>query len=281
VDCCCPSAIIKCTEGDEVIPQTVLHLYGDESYSVDGPIEKYEWDVDQPAGSQSVFVPSPAYPNPTFEANVAGMYTFFLTVYDMENTPSCYPAIYDVFVIPDEALHIELLWKTPEDPDETDTGPEAGSDVDVHFTHPLAAGPDLDRDGKADGWFDMPFDCFWFNAHPEWGSYDPSVDDNPGLDRDDTDGAGPENINLNIPEDVTYRVGVHYWNDHGYGPAYVTLRAYIYAELVWEVADVQLAELDMWEACTIDWAAGKVQLVVDPAGQYKITPNYQNPYFFQ
>ena len=40
------------------------------------------------------------------------------------------------------------------------------------------------------------FDCFWFNAHPNWGSFDPSVDDDPGLDRDDTDGAGPENLFL-------------------------------------------------------------------------------------
>ena len=129
---CCPTAVIKCTEGDEVIPQTVLHLYGDESYADNGGIGKWEWDVDQPAGSQSVFVPSCTFPNPTFEANVAGVYTFYLTVYDQLNTPSCFPAAYQVVVMPDVAIHVELLWFTPEDPDETDTGPEAGSDVDLH-----------------------------------------------------------------------------------------------------------------------------------------------------
>jgi len=277
----CPTAIIKCAEGDEVIPQTVLHLFGDESSASNGTIQKWEWSVEQPAGSQSVFVPSYTFPNPTFETNVAGVYTFYLTVYDQTNTPSCFPATYEVVVIPDEAIHIELLWHTPEDPDETDTGPEAGSDLDLHFLHPWAAGPDLDGDGAPDGWFDIPFDCFWFNAHPNWGSYDPAINDDPGLDRDDTDGAGPENINLDIPENVIYRVGIHYWNDHGYGASYATVRVYIYAQLVFEVADVMLVDSDMWEVCTVEWPSGKVQVITTDDGGYKITPAYHNPYFFQ
>ena len=276
----CPTAVIQCAEGAEVIPQTVLHLYGDQSYAATDTIAKWDWSVEQPLGSQSVFIPSNTFPNPTFEVNVAGKYTFSLTVYDEHNIPSCAPDTFEVVVIPDEAIHIELLWYTPEDPDETDEGPEAGSDLDLHFTHPWAGGPDLDGDGQPDGWFDQPFDCFWFTAHPEWGSFDPSIDDNPGLDRDDTDGAGPENINLNIPGDVTYKVGVHYWNDHGYGASYATIRVYIYSQLVFEIPDVKLVDKDMWEVCTVEWPSGKVQVVMDPSGQYKITPNYQNPFFF-
>ncbi|MFH1529703.1 MAG: choice-of-anchor D domain-containing protein [Pseudomonadota bacterium] len=278
----CPTAVIQCAEGNEVIPQTVLHLYGDQSYAATGTIAKWDWSVEQPLGSQSVFIPSNTFPNPTFEVNVAGKYTYNLTVYDEQNVPSCAPDTFEVVVIPDEAIHIELLWHTPEDPDETDEGPEAGSDLDLHFTHPWAGGPDLDGDGQPDGWFDQPYDCFWFNAHPEWGSFDPSIDDNPGLDRDDTDGAGPENINLNIPEDdKSYKVGVHYWNDHGYGASYATVRVYIYSQLVFEVPDVKLVDSDMWEVCTVAWPSGKVQVVTDANGSYKITPNYQNPFFFQ
>jgi hypothetical protein len=276
----CPTAIIKVQEGEEVIPQTVLHLFGDESYAGNGAISKWEWDVDQPVGSVSAFVPSKSFPNPTFEANVAGAYTFYLTVYDQTNTPSCYPAEYEVIVIPDEAIHIELLWHTPEDADETDTGPEAGSDLDLHLLHPWAAGPDLDGDGAPDGWFDIPFDCFWFNPHPNWGSYDPAVNDDPGLDRDDTDGGGPENVNLDIPENQTYRVGVHYWCDHGYGPAYATVRVYIYAVLVFEVVDVMMVNKDMWSVCTVEWPSGKVTMTTDDTGGYKITPDYINPFFF-
>ena len=277
-----PTAVIHCAEGNEVNPQTNLHLFGDESYSPNGVIQKWEWRVTQPVGSQSVFIPTYTFPNPTFEANVAGAYVFELDVFDGTGMRSCIPARHEVLVIPDEAIHIELLWHTPSDPDETDTGPGAGSDLDLHFLHPWAAGPDLDGDGAPDGWFDNLFDCFWFNPHPNWGSYDPAINDDPSLDRDDTDGAGPENINLDIPEEgVNYRVGVHHWNDHGYGPSYATLRVYIYAFLVFEQAGVMLLDLDMWEVCTVEWPSGKVVVVTGKDGGYKITPDYENPYFFQ
>jgi len=279
VDSDCPTAIIKCAEGDEVIPQTVLHLYGDESYS-SSAISKWSWSVDQPPGSQSVFIPSNSFPNPTFETNVAGIYSFHLVVYNDHNIPSCAPAIFEVVVIPDDAIHVELLWHTPQDPDETDTGPETGADLDLHFLHPWAAGPDLDGDGNPDGWFDSYFDCFWFNAHPNWGSFDPDISDDPALDRDDTDGAGPENMNLDIPENVTYRIGVHYWDDHGYGISYATIRVYIYGKLAYERNDVLMITCDMWEAVTVDWPTAKITTITNTDGSLKLIPMYSNPYFF-
>ncbi len=278
---CCVTPIIKCDEGDEVTPQTVLHLYGDQSYSTWGEVVEWEWEVEQPVGSQSVFIPSNTVAQPTFEVNVAGVYTFRLWATDDWGEPSYGPAHYEVVVIPDAAIHIELLWHTPEDPDETDTGPDAGSDLDLHVIHPLAGGPDLDGDGAPDGWYDIPFDCFWFNAHPNWGDPDPAVFDDPHLDRDDTDGAGPENLNMYSPEELTYRIGVHYWNDHGFGPAYATVRVYIYAQHVFEVMDLMLVESDMWEVATMDWPSGEVHAVLDGLGLPKITPSYNNPFFFQ
>lgn len=277
----CPVAVIQCAEGDEVIPQSILHLFGESSYAPGGKIANWQWDVSAPAGSQSLFVPASTYPNPTFETNVAGIYTFYLSVQSNYGTNSCDDAEFEVAVIPDETIHVELLWHTPEDPDETDTGPEAGADMDLHMLHPWAAGPDLDGDGKADGWFDIPFDCFWFNAHPNWGSYDFQINDDPGLDRDDTDGGGPENINLDIPEDMTYRIGVHYWNDHGFGVSYATVKLYVYAVLIEEVADVAMVDSDMWEVMSFAWPSGKSEVIIDEAGHYKITPSYHNPYFFQ
>ncbi|HIA01424.1 MAG TPA: choice-of-anchor D domain-containing protein [Myxococcales bacterium] len=279
----CPTSVVVVQEGEQVIPQTNLHLFGDQSFAPAGAVAEWKWTVDQPAGSASVFIPSDEFPNPTFEVNAAGEYLFSLDVWDGNGVKSCIPFKQKVLVIPDEAIHVELLWHTPNDPDETDQGPEAGSDVDLHFVHDkyAASGPDLDKDGLPDPWFDQPFDCFWFNAHPNWGSFDPSIDDDPGLDRDDTDGAGPENLNLNIPEDTTYRVGVHYWSDHEYGTSFITLRIYIYSNLVWEQEQVALVNHDMWDAATIDWPSGNVSEIKAGDGSYKITPGYQNPFFFQ
>ena len=283
VDAYCPTPVMVVLEGEKVIPQTNLHLYGDQSFaSSGGAIASWKWTVKQPTGAASVFVPSDTFPNPTFEVNTAGVYAFRLDVWDLAGVQSCVPAEVEVVVVPDEAIHVELLWHTPNDPDETDQGPAAGADMDLHFVHDAyaASGPDLDKDGKPDPWFDQPFDCFWFNAHPNWGSFEPSIDDDPGMDRDDTDGAGPENLNLNIPENTTYRIGVHYWNDHEYGPAYLTLRVYIYSVLVYEVSDVKLVNHDLWNAATITWPNALVTPVLK-SGERWITPAYQNPFFFQ
>jgi hypothetical protein len=280
-----PTPVLAITEGGEVIPQTLLHLHSEASTATSGAIAQRQWSAVQPAGSVSRFIPSPDVPNPTFEVNVAGHYVFSLDVWDAFGQQSAEPAMMQVDVIPDEAIHVELLWHNPEDPDESDEGPEAGADMDLHFVHYdyalEAGGPDLDGDGQPDGWFDQPFDCFWFNAHPEWGIYDPDIDDNPGLDLDDTDGAGPENINLALPEAVTYRVGVHHWNDHGYGPGFATVRVYIEGVLVWESELTKLFDSDMWQVVDILWAPEPGVPWLLSTDSAKITPNYQNPFFFQ
>ena len=139
--------------------------------------------MEQPEGSTAKFIPSHDFPNPSFEVDLSGIYTFYLVVYDENNTPSCFPAEYEVAVIPDETIHIELFWHTPGDPDETDEGLEAGADLDLHLLHPLAAGPDLDGDGSAEGWFDIPWDCFWCNHNPDLGPEGP--DGNPYIPVED------------------------------------------------------------------------------------------------
>jgi hypothetical protein len=176
-------------------------------------------------------------------------------------------------------FRVELVWDTPGDPDQSDSGPEAGSDVDLHLAHPMAdVGQDLDGDGRPDPWFDQPYDTFWFNPHPDWGEADPQEDD-PYLDRDDTDGAGAEVISLRQPEDgATYRVGVHYWSDHGYGPSAATVRIYVNSQLVFE-GTANLVHHDLWEVATLDWPSGAVTAITQN-GRKKITPDYVNPSFF-
>jgi len=253
----CPTAVLLIEgveDGGEVAPQTRLQLIGHESYAATGPIASYAWRVNGPIGSVSTFTPSDTVADPKFEVNVAGTYEFELTVKDENGEPSCAPARVTVYVIPTEAIHIELLWHTPGDDDETNEGAVAGSDLDLHFLHPLASSPDIDGDGQPDGWFDQFFDCYWNNEHPNWGSLSPSANDDPDLDRDDTDGGGPENVNLNAPENgACYRIGVHYWEDNDFGPAFATVRVYLFANLVFEVEGVQLSELDMWSVTSVCW----------------------------
>jgi hypothetical protein len=283
VDELCPKAVIFVVEGEEVIPQTNLTLKGDQSLAVgNATILEWNWNVEQPAGSASTFVPLSTVPNPRFEVNVAGIYRFSLMVTDSGGNESCEPARADVAVIPDQAIHVELIWETPNDPDPTDTGLGKGSDLDLHFAHPFAdMNIDVDGDGYNDPWFDPVFDCFWYNRSPDWEELNNPVDD-PSLDRDDTDGAGPENLNLDMPYDGrVYRVGVHYWNDHGFGSSLATLRVYFYSELVWEAADVLLNKHDLWDAATIEWPNGAIKPVLDDAQQPRIVPNYINPQFPQ
>jgi len=300
----CPTAKVTVKEGEEVIPQTMLHLKGDQSKATGGgTIKKYKWTVKQPAGSNQVFVPGDAFPNPTFTANAAGEYEFCLNVWDQNDKKSCSPGCVTVLVLPEEAIHVELLWKTPADPDETDTGPAAGADMDLHFAHPYAQGPDIDCDKKPDPWFSNPFDTFWFNPNPNWGSANPKINDDPSLDLDDTDGAGPENLNLDDPEGkvgkpVQYAVGVHYWNDHGFQTSYATVNIYIMGVLALQISKVKMDVLDMWYVGKINWPNTMSQGVLDPfqicyqsgnpckggkrwlpKGDYCITPCYVNPAF--
>ncbi|MBR56729.1 MAG: hypothetical protein CMH54_01590 [Myxococcales bacterium] len=274
----CPTAIIDVLEGDQVIPQTVLHLKSNNSYAPAGEVVEFYWEVLQPVGSESVFIPSPTWPNPTFTTNVAGNYRFYLDVYDQDNTISCETAEYLVTVIPDEAIHVELLWDTPNDFIQSDEGPAAGSDMDLHFIHPYAGGgPDKDFDGVPDPWFDPIYDCAWFNRYPDWASIDPNVDDNPGLDRDDTDGAGPENLNLAEPEDVIYRVGVHYFDDNAFGLSIPTIRVYVFTALLLEITGPEMLPLQMWEAAEIDWPIIEARPVIGPIDGFKIIDNYEAP----
>lgn len=277
----CPVAIIHVEEGEEVIPQTVLHLDGTQSFAPFGAVTNWDWSVQAPDGSVETFVPTATDPRPVFQANVVGAYTYTLRVRDASGTYSCESATYTVLVQPNEAIHIELTWNTPGDIDETDTGEAAGTDLDLHFTHPAATGPDLDGDGIGDPWFDADYDCFWHNVSPNWASFDPSAKDDPSLDRDDTDGGGPENLNLAVPELVTYRVGVHHWNDHDFGPVQATVKIFSYAALKYEVADITLNMRDMWCVAKATWLGTDLVVVNcnDDEGQ-KITPDYVNPFFF-
>ena len=196
-------------------------------------------------------------PTATFFVDLAGRYTIELQVYDNLDQVSCAPnAVAQVVIeaIPEKDLHIQLVWSTPEDPDETD---EFGTDVDLHFKHENAE----DRWGAAAG----EWDCYFRQSSPDWGAMGDFLD-NPSLDIDDTNGAGPENVNLDRPEEgVTYNVGaIYYRSESTFGESdrdprtqhatYATVRLFARGELISEFVDRELTELNqLWHVAQINW----------------------------
>jgi len=279
----CPTPQITVAQGQEVIPQTNLQLSAESSTSSGAAITGWEWSVIQPTGSNSSFVPSPFVERPTFEANIIGEYIFRLKVVDAHGMESCDRASYTVFVTSDEAIHVELTWDTPGDPNPHNTGMiggrSAGSDMDLHLLHPNALSDPLGALLYPGGWFHDRWDCYWANPRPQWGT---SANQNPSLDRDDTDGWGPENMHLSVPQNnTTYKVGVHYWDDWEYGPSYSTVRIYIYGQLRMQWGGVFMINHDMWECCNIAWNNGNAQVtrIEGAGGSAVILPNFF-PMFF-
>jgi hypothetical protein len=147
------------------------------------------------------------------------------------------------------AIHIELSWDTPGDANQIDG---AGTDVDMHFTRP-------------GGTWNTSSDCHHAHPAPDWGAVDDARDD-PALDLDDVDGAGPENIHLDAPEDTEnlggpYQVGVDYFREEdlgtleGYGSSFVTVRVYLDGALAWmNEAPRELAHAQaFWHVGEIIW----------------------------
>jgi len=324
-DSACPTAHIVAPE--EIVPQAELQLIGDQSTALPGQqVVTWQWAVlSKPAGATNhSFHPGSSHSNPRFgvkhpvtgkvTVNVAGQYVFELRVFDDNGTESCAPAVHKLQVLPEDAIHVELTWKTPGDTDkvcasggnmgkactahadcpasscEHDTGLGVGADLDLHFAHqiallnetctepfkmcgnkPCTCQPDLDKNGKTDPWFAKDWDCSWMNPKPNWGSL--NDDDNPRLDLDDTDGWGPENLNLDVPEvGVEYYVGVHAWDDHDFGPSVATVRFWILGNLEAEITSKKLYQCDMWWVQRIAWPSGKLLPLGGAFG--KVTKGY-------
>ncbi len=257
----CPEAVIRAynPERGEVIADPIgqmqavpldnIELDAELSRDPEGQgIERYEWRlVEKPADATNVL-------DSTDEANnelwmqLSGTYVVELDVWSEHGVQSCEPARVTIEAISDEDIHVQLVWQTPADPDETDG---AGTDLDLHFLHPNANGL----------WDSPPWDCFWRQRNPDWGVQGDDSDD-PSLDIDDTDGAGPENTNLDNPESgLTYQVGVYYFSASSYGISYATVRIYIGGILTHEATRKPMQNREFWHVASIDWPSGDVNSI--------------------
>ncbi len=255
----------------EVKPLDIITLNASASTDPDGPGQKpirYHWTViERPQGSTSQPLESfastvyPANggltddsttPEALFFVDLAGEYTIELVVEDVDQqAPSeeCpqEAATIHLTAIPDKLLHVQLVWHTPADENERD---DDGADLDLHMRHP-----------RGSTWGNKS-DCNYQNPNPDWGEQGSAND--PSLDIDDQNGAGPENINLDDPQNTDelrapYLVGVHYYRAEYFdithpgtwGPSIATVRIYIDGVQKYE-ASRQLDETDnFWLAAEI------------------------------
>ena len=123
---------------------------------------------------------------------LAGDYEVKLKVYDREGTASgdTRESVCQFKVVPTSKLHIQLVWDHP------------SNDQDLHLVY-------LDKSHVI---CDKGADCYWSNKSPIWFDSDQAgAGANPRLDIDDTNGMGPENVNIDDPKPGIYRVYVHYF----------------------------------------------------------------------
>lgn len=279
----CPAAEISVEEGDEVIPETDLHLGGADSTIDASPWATYSWTVQAPVGGSGQFVPSASAQNPTFKVEVAGTYVFELAVGGSDGVvPDCPTSTFTVVVVPGEAIHVELVWDTPGDPNQFDVGPEAGADMDLHLAHQFGTSDhenDYDGDGEPDPWFHELYDCYWNNVSPEWGD-ESFPGDNATLVRDDNNGAGPEMASLDVPEPgLTYYIGAHSWNSNGFGKSFATVRIYIFGALAAEFTSPGMLDSDFWSVARIQWPSGTITPFLAPGDDPLVTNGYPTMFF--
>ncbi|MDP6932786.1 MAG: choice-of-anchor D domain-containing protein [Myxococcota bacterium] len=219
-----PEAVIDCPE--DAAPLDTLYVDGTGSYDPNGyePLN-YEWTLSsQPTGSTTE-VEEELTDTAILFLDLAGTYVLSLSVENSLGIKSA-PEKCTLEAIPEDDVHIELVWSTDE------------SDLDLHL---------IEEDGA---FFDKPSDCCFCNPSPDWGTS--GDEDDPSLDLDDMTGYGPENINITAPADGNYYVRVHYFEDNGGGTSVATVRFYVLGALEAEFSET-LERNETWDVGYVRW----------------------------
>ncbi|MEZ4266021.1 MAG: choice-of-anchor D domain-containing protein [Myxococcota bacterium] len=276
----CPQAVIDVEEGHFVGPGTTLFINGSKSFAPGGKPTIFSWSVTGPPGAAVL----PLMPNSSSEAftygpvTTLGAYKVELKVFDEVDgkvIPGCSTVQWIVEVKKETPLVVEVTWDTPGDPNQGDVGPGVGADMDIHMHNGHGTQPDYDGDGMPDGWFDFLNDVFWYDTSPDWGV--PGEADDPQLTIEDPDGKGPERIEMPLPvKGERYTIGVHCWSSYGFGPSVVTVRVWVFGNLVTKVSDVVLDTGDLWEVGRVSWPTGAFEASKSADGGPRLTPAYPN-----
>ncbi len=239
-DVCTSPPVLTCPADQIVDVLSTTNL--NATFTSTSAILRRTWTVESaPFGSDAVPVP-PNSPNTSIHTLLSGDYVLRYTEIDDDyEATSCETRLSARSL---DELRIEMLWN-PSIPEDLHS-----SDVDLHMIHP-----------RSPRWWDDLYDCYFGNRTPNWD--DPqSILDNPRLDVDDTNGRGPENINVRTPpRNTAYRIGVHYWSDHGYGPADVYVNVYCHDTLRQRFGPVTLQTDQFWKVADVTVTGDSCQVV--------------------
>ncbi|MBI5511722.1 MAG: DUF2135 domain-containing protein [Deltaproteobacteria bacterium] len=251
------------TDPTHIEPLTRVYFDGRSSYDPRDPanpslIATYHWDVvTMPLGTdrgmfQEQGVNAALY---SFWLPLAGHYEVKLTVWNVDGIESgdTESARLEFDVVPGSRLHVQLVWDN------------STNDQDLHLTF-------KDQDDRV---CNSPWDCHWKNKRPVWFTSSPAASGpNPSLDIDDTNGLGPENINIDEPQPGTYRIYVHYYGDYtasGATPTRNTVRIYLNGIDAAEYRRTLTTENKIWAVADVTWRSDGTGIVTpypsDAAGE--------------
>lgn len=260
----CPTAVARArinTASDwsrniDAAPLDTIVFDGSLSHDEESTTLNYFWSIKSaPKDSTSKLTVNGS--QASLFADLAGEYSVCLNVEDSGNMMSCNEDCLTFNAIPRETLHVQLVWHTPGD---TVIGDTDGTDLDLHFVR-LLQGDDLkESDPRAHKgtWGDTGMvtlqdgrDVYFENREPVW-TVEGFGSETPSLDRDDKDGEGPENINMDSLAPCSwYAFGVHYYQDYAFGPSYATLRVYVSGKQRFEKANISLAQTGVFKQIAV------------------------------
>ncbi len=231
------------TDPDDIQPLDRVYFDGRDSYDTEDPLNPalvaaYLWEVIAypPGVNTNDFDPQGQNTGLfSFWVPLAGEYTVRLTVWNANGIRSgdTADARVEFLAVPGSRMHVQLTWDDPQ------------NDQDLHLWYLP----------ETDTLCEEPWDCYFGNKTPQWFDTEPATEGpNPRLDIDDTNGLGPENINIDDPVPSTYRIVVHYWSGHGTAaPTRNTVRVFLNGLQVAEYRRT-LSEETMWEVADITWS---------------------------
>ncbi len=233
-------------------PLDTIHFSSDGSTSDDDSQLSYEWSIlGHPAGSLTQLEPDPFVADPTLHVDLMGTYLVELVVFDEAGVASCNSALVEIDVVSDGDIFIELSWYSEEVNDAyggPDSNLQIGTDLDIHYLN-----PSINVEWGSDD------SVYWMNPYQDWGSHGMAT-----LDIDSLYGDSPETISHSEPmHGSAYRVGVHYYNDMGYGASEATITVYFDGNIYGQWTR-QITHTDhFWYLGEIVWGDGPHVEVLD------------------